>query len=204
MKKSILTLTLIFLALLANAQMNAGIKLGFNLSQIKFELDGDTKTSDMAAGVQIGGFVNFTVTETFSIQPEMLFSRFGGKQSEYVEDIDEDVTQTFKVDYLSVPVMLKFNVAPNFNLQVGPEVGILVGANVKGEVFGQSVTVDAKDLFETFNFGLNGGLGFTYEKFGFDARYFFGIANVVDDPEGGTQGRYRTFQFAISYRLTNN
>lgn len=187
-----------------NAQISAGLKAGLNISQVKFAFDNESETSDMAVGIQAGGFVNFLVSETFSFQPELLFSRFGGKQSEYVDDIGEDVVQIFKVDYLSMPLMFKFKAGPEFNLQFGPEVGILVGANVKAEVMGQSVTVDAKDLFNTINFGINGGLGFTYQKFGFDARYFLGLANVIDDPEFDTEGRYRSIQLSISYRLTND
>lgn len=204
MKKILLSSVLVFTVAVVNAQISAGLKLGMNLSQMRFEMDGDSETSDMALGVQTGGFVNFKVSETFSVQPELLFSRYGGKQSEYDDDLDENITQTFKADYLAVPLMLKFNVAPNVNIQFGPEVGILLAAKVKAEALGQSISLDVKDLFNTVNFGINGGLGFSYQKFGFDARYFFGIANVVDDPEFNTEGRYRSIQFAVSYRLTQD
>lgn len=204
MKKIVCSLFFVCAVVVAHAQISVGLKVGLNVAQVRYEIDSESETTKAAVGFQGGAFVNFGVSDVFSIQPELFFSRLGGKESEYIDDLGSDVDQTYKIDYLSLPVLFKFQVAPNVNLHVGPQLGILAGAKVKVEALGQSVEADAKDSFNTLDFGLNGGIGFNVQKFGFDLRYYYGLANIADDPEIQSEGANRAFQFIFSYRLTND
>ena len=67
-----------------------------------------------------------------------------------------------------------------FRVQTGPQLGILAGAKTKA---GDSET-DVKDVYDTFDFAWALGASYvTNSGFGVDARYNFGLANILDDKE---------------------
>lgn len=73
--------------------------------------------------------------------------------------------EIYKVDYVSVPVMVKLKIGNFSNIHAGPQVGILARANVKTvAVGGREREEDIKQLFKPFDFGFNTGAGFTLKK----------------------------------------
>nr|GFB85191.1 hypothetical protein [Tanacetum cinerariifolium] len=80
MKKTILSLALLAgAASAAHAQtgIKVGVKGGFNLATFS---GADSKGSEYKAGFAAGPFVNFGVSDNFSIQPEFLYSQKGGSR----------------------------------------------------------------------------------------------------------------------------
>ncbi len=65
-----------------------GIKGGLNIATITGD---DIEGFDSKMGFVFGGFLTYEVNETFSFQPEVLFSRKGTKfENEYIDDEDKD------------------------------------------------------------------------------------------------------------------
>lgn len=145
MKRILTLITLIFFSSVTYAQLTGGAKTGINLASMQFKSDDQTETTDMVVGFQFGGYLNHKISETFIFQPELVFSRLGGKESEYDPDTQEEVDVQFKMDYFALPLNLKFQINENFGLLVGPQVGFLVGAKTKVDFFGNSIEVDIKD-----------------------------------------------------------
>ncbi|NER09795.1 Outer membrane protein beta-barrel domain-containing protein [Muriicola jejuensis] len=181
-KVLILLLSLSVYAMNVNAQdITFGIKAGANFSNLKTTFFGQGLSPDGATSLYIGGLVDIGISENVHIQPELLYSIEGAKNSE--------------ISFVNVPLMFKYYLIEGFNIQAGPQLGILVDA--------EGGTV-ATDRLKGINFGLNFGAAFEIVGgFFADARYNLGIANIADyDPEF-TDSKLRTkgFQLGVGYRF---
>src|SRR5690606_26749485 len=167
-----------------NAQAKFGAKAGANLAN----LVGDIEENKMLFGFHIGAVAEFAISEDFFIAPELLFSTQGTK-SEYSESImgmSIDVKETLKLNYITIPVMAKYQVADGFTLEAGPQIGFLMSANADvyarfgGET--ESGSGDATEFVNSMDFGLNLGLGYRVEHgLFFQRRYHIGLPNVADN-----------------------
>ncbi|MGN6420469.1 MAG: porin family protein [Pseudobacter sp.] len=172
----------------ANAQTKIGLKGGLNVADWGGD---DADNVDAKIGFHVGGFANFKVGNKFSVQPELTFSTQGGK----VDAPGDDAKIRF--NYINIPVMLKYEIAPGLNAQVGPQFGFAVTRKTKQG----DVTVDRNDDFKGFDLGV--GLGASYEfpssPFGIDARYVFGLSRLDDN--GDAKIFNRVFQLGVTYAL---
>lgn len=145
-----------------------GAKAGLNIANLVGDAD---ETNDAKIGFNFGAVVEIPVTEKFAVQPELLFSTQG------VKDDSEGTDVTLKLNYINIPLMAKYYVAEGFSLQAGPQIGILVTADVEA----QDVEVDVKDEISSIDFGLNFGAGYQLASgIFFDARYNLGLTSVND------------------------
>ena len=103
-----------------------GAKAGMNVSTISDEGFDDTKSK---VGYYAGVFMNVPVSESFSIQPEVLYNNLGSKVSSTV--LGTTYSSTLNLDYVAVPVMFQYKATPQFYLEAGPEFGFLVNAKQK-------------------------------------------------------------------------
>jgi hypothetical protein len=78
------------------ALKSTGIKGGYNLAAVRFDGDGETEQRRFHVGVYGESFI-----ESFSIQPELLYSQQGYKIT------NSSGTFTQKLDYINLPIMLK-------------------------------------------------------------------------------------------------
>ncbi len=139
-----------------------GIKAGVNFAnQSITDISTDSKT-----GFHAGGYLVINFSETFGIQPEVLFSSMGSELP--------DGTSDFK--YLTVPVLLRWKPIGLLSFEAGPQLGILMNAEFDGD--------DIGDEIKNSDFGLAVG-GTVHLPLGFNAslRYVWGFANVseIDD-----------------------
>lgn len=193
MKKRILTaLCLLGLVSLSNAQETSstgaqfGVKGGLNFTNLYIDEVDDT---NMLTSFNAGVFAEFPLTQGISIMPELNFSRKGSEVEESV--LGETYKAKFKLSYLEVPVLLKFNVTPNFNLHAGPYFAYLLDAktdieNSAGENI-ETFNYDTDD-FDKTDFGLSAGLGFDFNSFGIGARYNYGLSDIDNNDNDGSDG----------------
>jgi hypothetical protein len=179
MKKIILSSLFLLAVSFTYAQKaEFGIKGGLNVANQNFKGDGAPSTSSIA-GINIGGFVNVKITEKFSVQPELLYSTQGVSLDWLA---DGATINSFKLNYINIPVMAKYYAAKNFSLEAGPQIGFLTKATVNGTSSGVTVDVDAKQFFESTDFGLNFGLGYDFtKKLSASLRYNIGLLNIGSD-----------------------
>ncbi|SHL71253.1 Outer membrane protein beta-barrel domain-containing protein [Chitinophaga jiangningensis] len=161
--------------LTAQAQnVNFGVKGGLNLAKMT-QYDNNKVRASFNAGV----YANFAITKEWAFQPELLYSGQGTKlESGTILGIPlKDVT--IATDYLNIPLMVQYSIAPSFFVEAGPQVGFLLAAKTK---VGDNTNKDYKDIMTTADFGL--GLGFGYKLdngLGFSGRYNFGLTNIYND-----------------------
>lgn len=155
----------------AQAQdMKFGVKAGLNIANI----GGDAETEGSRMGLHIGGVAEFKLSETFSIQPELLYSMMGAKINQTDGFDSEEVD--LKLDYLTIPVMAKYYIAEGFSIEAGPYVGFLMSAKVEDE--------DVKDGYKGVDFGLGAGVAYDLPMgVFFQARYAAGLSEIGEDFE---------------------
>jgi outer membrane immunogenic protein len=198
MKKNTLfvVLALFAFAPLAFSQISGGVRLGANVANQKYDVAGLTVSSDAKLGILGGLYLTANLSEKIAIQPELYFSSMGSKVN---FDGDES---TIKLGYLSVPVLLRYNITENVNLQLGPQLGFLMSA--KAEADGDSG--DIKDDLKGIDFGAALGLGVDFGKFNGGLRYVAGLSDINDISNSDLDGldltlKNSSFQIFVGYRL---
>lgn len=179
--------------------LQLGVRAGYNLSNLSGDLADEIDTKSLS-GFHIGLFTEFPVAPRFSIQPEVMYSTQGAK----FEGLGSEAT--LRTQYLNVPVLAKFYVAEGFNLQAGPQIGFLTGAEY--QVDGAD-DIDVSDNMKGTDFGLLFGAGYKVAQgVTIDARYNMGLSNTLDEDanvdEGvGTDQEWKNgvFQVGIGYQF---
>ncbi|MDQ0781730.1 porin family protein [Chryseobacterium sp. W4I1] len=179
-----------------------GVKGGMNVSSLSKDEGLDDQKSKI--GFNAGVFANIPVAESFSVQPEVLYSQYGAK-SDYTV-LGNKYSSSTKLDYIAVPVMFQYNLIPNLYVEAGPEFGFLVSAKnkIKNETNGNSSTSDNyKDDLKTFNFGIGLGAGYYFtQNFGITARYVAGLTDIAKDrPNGSDSVKNNVFQVGLAYKF---
>lgn len=196
MKKITFLLVTVFTFGFVNAQdkenMSFGIKGGLNVSSIS-NLDEDGINKDPLIGFHIGFFGEFMISDQFAVQPEVLYSTQG-----VIANFDGEKAD-FKLNYINIPVMAKYYVADAFSVEVGPQIGFLVSADVESE----GVSVDIKDETKSVDVSLGFGASYIFaEKFMFGARYNLGLTRVQEDVfPGDSEWKNSVFQISVGYKF---
>ncbi|MEN7548723.1 porin family protein [Rapidithrix thailandica] len=207
MKKTILTVAFaLFAVVFAQAQVSGGLKAGLNLNNLNSSQDGFDMDSKL--GYHFGAYLEANVSEKFSIQPELLFSAQGAKRSETYEDFGIKISDDTKVNlnYLNVPVLVKFNINEMFNIYAGPQAGFVLSAKTKSEVeamgHSEETEVDIKDDMKSIDFGLTFGVGVNLPA-GLNAtlRYNLGLSDTRENDDEGDAIKNGVFQLSVGYRL---
>ncbi|HEX4875778.1 MAG TPA: porin family protein [Chitinophagaceae bacterium] len=189
MKKVVLVSALALTSLFAGAQVSFGLKAGGNF----YTFGGNSvEDADLNSkfGLHVGGIVNFSVTEKFKVQPEVVFSIQGSKQTDGTDELN------WNFNYLNIPVMAQYYVSNGFFLETGPQIGFNLKADIKDETSG--VTVDVNDQVKSTDFSWGLGAGYkTASGFGFGARYNLGLSNISED--SNEEIKNRGFQLGVFY-----
>lgn len=207
MKKIILTSLLLFAFGFTFAQKaQFGIKGGLNSSNFS----GDTEGVDFKSriGFNVGIFAAIMLSEKITLQPEILYSTQGAKAVNVTVPYDDmlftgDVK--FNLSYINIPVMFKYYVADKFNLEAGPQIGFLTSAETSTKLDGSNQTVDedAKDYFESVDFGFNVGAGYDFtDKIFAGIRYNIGLSNVFKtQPGDDSETQNSVFSLSVGYKF---
>lgn len=204
MKKLLLTLTaIVALSVAASAQISLGVKGGLNLAKATGD---DADGTDGRTSFHFGAYLTLDVSEKFSIQPELLYNSVGAKNKSTDFDPDfGDITteETYKLNYISVPVMFLYKITPQFNIQAGPQFSFLASAKDKYEISydggSTSGDEDIKDQFKGLDLGFNVGLGANFGKLNASARYCLGLSNIADAEDADLKNS--VIQVSLGYRL---
>ena len=127
-KHFLLSAAFIALAIAAQAQgIRVGVKAGANLTKVT----GKSFDEAFDLSYQGGIFTEIDFNKKWGIQPEVLWSqtsttRSTGFNSIYNNILNPSSNQNIKLNYLAIPVLLRYNVGKMVSLNVGPQFGILI------------------------------------------------------------------------------
>ncbi|MEJ2113203.1 MAG: porin family protein [Flavobacteriaceae bacterium] len=215
MKKTFLIIAVVALCFNLNAQSSStsdeGIKFGIKAGVNFASITGD-ETDDLSGltGFHFGAVLDISISEKFSVQPELLYSTQG---AEYKDSDAYD--GKFKLNYINIPVMAKYYVAEGFSIQAGPQIGFNTSAKDEYKYTGvdpgfsdDSGTDDIKDFVKGTDFGINFGLGYEMQTgLNFSARYCLGLSDINDLPDnidpgfsvGDIKNQNGVFQISVGY-----
>jgi len=146
MKKIILFLLFISVNSFIQAQkINFGIKAGLNESSISGSSNENTSSS---TGFHAGVLLEFKALGKVAVQPELLFSTQGGKSVSK----DLNISTTTKMNYVLVPIMIKYYTIGGLFIEAGPQAGFLTSATseVVNNVSNTSNSTDLKEKHKSF------------------------------------------------------
>lgn len=175
MKKLVVAVIAIFMGTTVFSQsLDFGIKLGANFSSISDVNDMSSKT-----GFQGGLFAGIKFNKV-AIQGDILYSQQGAKFK----------PGKFDLDYVNIPIVIKYYLIQGLNIQVGPQFGFVVGDEVE-----EGYDYNKSDI--------SGVVGAGYDlPFGIrvDARYNIGFTDTFKEKNTNTdKGKSNVFSLALGY-----
>ena len=200
MKKTLILFCLLMTGienLQAQEYFKFGIKGGLNISGFSGK-DANQANFKDRTDIHLGLLSEIMLGEQFALQPEIIYSSQGGKSSTpgFNELSGEDFT--FKVDYISLPVILKYFILPGFSIEAGPRFSFLIDSRVDATTSDGATTTDITNSTEKFDLGVAGGLGYELPLgFILQARYLRGFSNIYEDVDY----RNSLIQLSLGYKF---
>jgi outer membrane protein OmpA-like peptidoglycan-associated protein len=174
---------------------SGGLLGALNFSQ--FRVTGDNTSNidyDMQSGWSAGAWVNFPLSKVVSLEPQLMYSFYRYKTSNTTSSL---LLPNGKMNYLSVPVGLKFHLGNAVALTAGPQVDFMMSLDDKN-----NVALD--DDFKSVSFSAFGGVEFLprgpVSIFG---RYIHGFTNMDDRGNEVTNMKFKNevIQAGIKVKL---
>jgi opacity protein-like surface antigen len=170
-----------------------GFKAGVNVSTFRTAVEYETFDPGLKAGFAIGAFVDVPVSRKFAVQPEFIYSQMGAKAFDNAFG-----DKTFRLNYFSIPVLVKFRACRNFNVIAGPQMDFLIrGSEEDADDHVTTITNDIKD----FDFAVTAGFEFILSKnITAGARYIHGtqdISTTANDNTLFNQGVHFSFAWKL-------
>lgn len=164
MKNFILIVLTAFLTTsVISQEIDLGLKAGANFASIT-----DASGLSNRTGFLIGVFAGVKFSDKLGIQGDLLYSQQGAKLDP--KDID--------LNYINVPIVLKYYLVQGFNLQAGPQFGFIVDDNI-GDVLGNVIKAESFDLAGVLGLGYDFPFGIRIE-----GRHNFGLTDVFNSVKG--------------------
>jgi opacity protein-like surface antigen len=191
MKKVLFTIVLSFIfisGIQAQGDFKFGVTGGLITSQINnkvaplgFNLLNTTLVS--GTGFYVGGITSVRFGENFGIQPELLYAKAGD------------------LEYIQLPVMIKYYVIEGLYAQVGPQFSLSTNANEVGNVI--ETLFNSNDIIGVNSLGIDLGFGAGYEildNLAVQARYSVELTNRIDGVVGSiSEGKANNFILGVAY-----
>lgn len=164
MKNFILIVLTAFLTTsVISQEIDLGLKAGANFASIT-----DASGLSNRTGFLIGVFAGVKFSDKLGIQGDLLYSQQGAKLDP--KDIN--------LNYINIPIVLKYYLVQGFNLQAGPQFGFIVDDNIK-VVLGNVIKAESFDLAGVLGLGYDFPFGIRIE-----GRHNFGLTDVFNNING--------------------
>ncbi len=133
-----------------------------------------------------------------SVKPEVRFTRKGSKT-----EINAIASNTTRLSYIDIPLQLEYRIRPKWSVHGGLQPSLLLGANMKSEVNGESSSRSVKDFYRTFDLSGTVGLGYDFNKnIGVRLGYDLGLLNVEEQADFRNVYN-RSIRLGLQYTLKN-
>ncbi|MBU3025230.1 porin family protein [Zobellia galactanivorans] len=151
-----------------------GVKGGVNMATVSGE---NFDSPDGRASFYAGVLAEAPISDRFSIQPEVFYSRQGF-------DIDGSAATPdaeFQIDYIQVPLMMKIYLLDGLNIQAGPQFGFKVNEELDFSPSDSENEFDS-DSLRDFDLQLTSGLEYKLlESLFVQVRYTYGLSELIED-----------------------
>jgi hypothetical protein len=144
-----------------------GIKGGANLGKIS----GHSFKDEFTLGYHVGAFATIG-GKKWAIQPEVLLSQVNADTATSFNQVYQfNNVSKIQLKYLTIPIMLNYNLSNLLTIQAGPQFGILLDQN-------KNLVQNGKDAFKSGDFSLAAGLQLNLLKFRVYGRFVGGVTDL--------------------------
>lgn len=206
--KKIYLILIVLIFCKVSAQTEFGVKAGYNLSNMKWNIPGfDDYKYDSNSYFYIGGLAEHHLSDQFSVQAELIYTEIGGGRNEIIttivgNEVLEIGNANVKIltSQIQVPLSAKFYPTSDFSLSGGLNFGFNVNSRVKTDFISDQLYNGKTTLFKSVNIFPFLGTEYKFSNRVFaDARYHFGLFNAAK--EYAPETKINFFQVGIGYRF---
>jgi hypothetical protein len=167
--------------------VSGGAKAGLSLANQTYKGDGYVTSPNFLPGIHAGGYVTAMFSDHFGLQAEVLYSGEGAKSGDV----------KYKLGYIAVPVLVRFNVNDLLSFHAGPQFSMLASAKYSSG----SSDRDAKDDLKGSDIGAAFGASIDLpNKLNFTFRFIKGLSDINDTGSSVTLKNYN-IQMSVGYKL---
>ncbi|MBC3786391.1 porin family protein [Spirosoma utsteinense] len=162
----------------AQNRVRTGIKGGLSASSLFYDSQGVSNKNERI-GFHAGVFTQVPVSEFFAIQPELLYINKGASGDYNI--VGFTGRNTFKLNYVELPVLATFKLGQAVELQAGPYVSYLMNSDLTSNGdFGTGRGAINRGNFNKVDYGIAGGLNVYFGKAFVGARYEQGLQRIAN------------------------
>lgn len=217
-KKTLLTILLVWVVAFAHSQTRFGISGGYTLSNL---IDSEGKTYN-ANGIQgelyaqsgfyVGLFAENPVSEKVYMHYELDYALLGGMIEAHIASANANLGFQARINMhqLLVPVSVKYYLHPKWNVYAGPYLGIKLktklalskyygfNPSTKIDEFEDEVSRPINDNMQPLSLGVFAGSEYKFSKrFSLNAKYNYGFTNMSTEKNDKLQIHF--LQAGINY-----
>ena len=195
MKRLVLAFAAIVVFSIASYSQGArfGVKLGANLDQI----DGQAFDKGFNLSYHLGGFAEIDLSKKWGIQPELLWSQTAGRRSDfntlYPDLVNPNGSEKFELNYLTIPVLLRYNIGSLVSLNAGPQFSVLLNDD-------KTLLENGESAFKNGDFAMVLGAQLNFSMLRVYGRYNIGLANI-NDVDNQEKWRSQQIQLGLGLRF---
>lgn len=194
MKKLFFAVAALALAVItAQAQgVRLGAKLGANLNKVS----GKSFSEEFDLSYHVGGFVEIDLNKKWGLQPEVYFNQATATRTSGFNSIysaNPNANTDIKLNYLSIPILLRYNLGNVVTLQAGPQFSVLMNND-------RTLLQNGAEAFKTGDFAMAGGVTVNLKMLRVYGRYNIGLSNI-NDIDDRDEWKNQQLQLGLGLRL---
>lgn len=172
--------------------LRIGAKFGANLGKI----DGASFETSYKLSYHAGGWVEFDLTKTLGIQPELLFSQTTSTVASGTNGVIAGLTPNadLNLNYLTIPILLRYNLNPLITINLGPQYGILLNKS-------SSLLQNGQTALTSGDFSVLAGAQVNLGKIRAYGRYIIGLTDIHDLSNINTPQSWKSQQLQVGVGL---
>lgn len=176
-----------------------GLRIGSAFSTVNSD-DSQLDGGDSQTGLTVGAVVGLPLTYRVPLYFEtgIYYTEKGGKK-----DISDGKKMTYDLNYIEVPLTLKYIYSPDGHFSVQPLFGGYIACGVGGKIKNfnnrEAQNSFSDDNFKRFDGGLRLGCGIGYDVFYMDLTYDIGLSNICHDTFDTSHNGCLSLNFGVNF-----
>ncbi|ALM21961.1 hypothetical protein JCM19294_197 [Nonlabens tegetincola] len=195
MKKLLVSFAVFFcVSIIATAQeFSYGLLGGVNISKINNVGGGELEDNAVSFHAGLNGL--FTFDDRWSAETSILYSREG--ETFEIGNTESEIN----LDFINIPLHVRYRVWNNLTVHAGPQVGFLLNAT-QSVAGGNEVDIDDEVTVDS-NLSVSLGLGYDFPELGLflKANFAEGVTDLFDNEEFKNDEYTRLVRFSVGYRF---
>lgn len=189
---------------LSTGDVYYGFRIGPAFSTVNSDdpaLDGSHSQTGLTIGVLMG--IPLSEDIPLYIEPGLSYTEKGGRKNIYNTDTGEKKKMTYDLNYLELPIVLKYIYAIDDHFSVQPLFGGYLAYGVGGKMKNyderKAFNSFSGDAFRRFDGGLRVGCGVAYDLFYADLTYDIGLSNICHDTFDTSHNGCLALHFGVNF-----